>query len=72
MASKIELTYKDIQDIQELLKNPSLPADERQLLEALVAMAKGHQTGSQGKSPTESADPGVAWIFDWVTGKPPA
>jgi hypothetical protein len=46
-----------------VLKNKSLPADERQLLDALVAMATKYPKES---SAGESGDPGVAWIFDWT------
>jgi hypothetical protein len=57
MASKIELTTEDISNIEQRLKETSLPDPERNLLNALLAMTK------QNQSPDAAA--GVAWFYVW-------
>jgi hypothetical protein len=57
MASKIELTAEDISNIEQRLKDTSLPGPEKDLLNALLAMAK------QNQAPDGAA--GVAWFYVW-------
>jgi hypothetical protein len=57
MASQIELTTKDIGNIEQRLKQTSLPAPEKNLLNALLAMAKQNQVPDSGA--------GVAWVYIW-------
>ena len=57
MASKIELTTQDISNIEQRLKQTSLPDPEKNLLNALLTMA------NQNRVPDPGAD--VAWIYIW-------
>jgi hypothetical protein len=57
MASKIELTTQDISNIEQRLKQTSLPDPEKNLLNALLTMAKQNQVPDPGA--------GVAWFFVW-------
>jgi hypothetical protein len=57
MASQIELTTQDISNIEQRLKQTSLPDAEKNLLNALLAMAK------QNRASDAAAD--VAWIYIW-------
>jgi hypothetical protein len=57
MASKIELTTKDISNIEQRLKQTSLPDPEKNLLNALLTMAKQNQVPDTGSS--------VAWFYVW-------
>ena len=57
MASQIELTTQDISNIEQRLKQTSLPDPEKNLLNALLAMAKQNQVSDPG------AD--VDWIYVW-------
>ena len=57
MASQIELTTKDISNIEQRLKQTSLPDPEKNLLNGLLAMAKENQVSDPG--------PNVAWFFVW-------
>jgi hypothetical protein len=57
MASKIELTTQDISNIEQRLKQTSLPDPEKNLLNALLAMAKQNQVPDAGAN--------VAWFYVW-------
>jgi hypothetical protein len=57
MASKIELTSQDISNIEQRLKDTSLPDPEKDLLNALLAMAKQNRVSD--------AAAGVAWFYVW-------
>lgn len=57
MASQIELTPQDISNIEQRLQQASLPDPEKNLLNALLAMAKQNQNPDPGA--------GVAWFYIW-------
>ena len=57
MASKIELTTQDISNIEQRLKQTSLPDPEKNLLNGLLAMKKQNQVSHPG--------PDAAWFFVW-------
>jgi hypothetical protein len=57
MASKIELTTQDINNIEQRLKQTSLPDPEKNLLNALLAMAKQNSVSNPGAN--------VAWMYVW-------
>ena len=57
MASQIELTTQDISNIEQRLKQTSLPDPEKNLLNALLTMAKQNQVPDPGA--------GVAWAYVW-------
>jgi hypothetical protein len=56
MPNEIKLTEKDIHSLEERLKKPTLPPDEKALIEALLQMAKNHRVQGEGD---------VAWFFMW-------
>jgi len=57
MASQIELTTQDISNIEQRLKQTSLPDPEKNLLNALLTMAKQNQAPDAGA--------GIAWAYIW-------
>lgn len=57
MASQIQLTTQDISNIEQRLKAASLPDAEKNLLDALLAMAKQNPASDPGAN--------VAWSYIW-------
>ena len=57
MTSTIEPTTQDISNIEQRLKQTSLPDPEKNLLNGLLVMAKENQVPDTGA--------GVAWGYIW-------
>ena len=55
--TSIEPTIQDISNIEQRLKQTSLPDPEKNLLNGLLAMAKENQVSDPG--------PDAAWFYVW-------
>jgi hypothetical protein len=59
MASEIKLNHEDIEALKKRLTEQGLEADEKELIEALLKMAKNHPAPG-GTEPM--------WFFNWRDG----